>query len=96
MRISKVIAILLLVVSIVLAIVSVIVLPETVITQVSFSSSNVSTMPKWGAVLLPTSLGVGFSMAALLSKKEMQTTAKYLLVSAVGVFAFVIELIVNS
>ncbi len=95
MNIRKLIAIILLVTSVVLAIVSGIVLPETVITQISTSGSDPSTMPKWVAIILPTVLGIGFAVAAFMEKAERKTTAKYIFISAVGVFVFIVELIVN-
>ena len=95
MKTSKIIAIILLIVSVVLAVVCVIVLPQTVVMQISISGSDANTMPKWGAILLPTVLGIGFSLTVLLDKELKGSAAKSLFVSAVGIIVFIFELVVN-
>lgn len=89
---NKLLPIILLVATGVLALVSLLLLPETVVTQFSVGSSDVSTMPKLLAVLLPTALAGGGAAASLLDRGG---SAKPLVVSAVGILVFVIMLAVN-
>lgn len=76
----------------VLAIVSFVLLPDTVITQLSFGGSAATTMPKLVAIGLPTLFSVGGAAAYLAGQNDNK---KSLLVSGVGILIFVIMLIVN-
>ncbi len=95
MKKQKIVALIFLMLTGVLAIVSIIVLPDTVITQFSPGTSNVSTQPKWLAILLPTAIGAGFSLMSLGSNAEGTSNYKCLFASGVGVAVFVIMLFVN-
>lgn len=86
---------LLLAASVCLGAVSFFVLPDTVVTQFSAGGSGVTTMPKLVAVLLPLALGVGGSLASLLSKGEGKDKGKPLLIACIGIVVFVLMLIVN-
>ena len=95
MKNKKVLSILLIIVSVALAIISFVLLPDTVVIQFSAGSSNVTTAPKFLAVLLPTALGISGAIAAIASKESETSRGKALLVSGVGILVFVIMLIVN-
>ena len=94
MNTRKTMCIILFVASVILAVVSCFVLPDAVVTQISFSGTN-RTMPKLAAILLPTVLGAGFALASYFEVGDKKSTKKYLFVSAIGVLVFVMELIVN-
>ena len=74
-------------------VVSLIVLPDTVVTQLSFSGSP-STMPKLLAVAIPTLLGIGGAVVGL-TIESGKAKAKPLIVSAAGIVFFIIMLAVN-
>jgi hypothetical protein len=90
---SKLLPILLMIVSVVLAVVSFLLLPDTVITQ--FSATNPTTMPKPFAVAIPTALGVIPSLLCVLGKADAKKSNTYLLLSGVAVLVFVVMLVVN-
>jgi FtsH-binding integral membrane protein len=90
---TKLLPIVLMIVSIALAVISFILLPDTVITQ--FSSSNPTTLAKPLAVAIPAAVGVIPSLLCLLGKADEKKTNSYLILSGVGIVVFIIMLIVN-
>ena len=91
---TKLFSIILLAATVILAVVSFLLLPETVVTQLSFGGDP-TTMPKIAAVALPSLLGAGGAVAGLAAKGDDKTRKKCLLVSAVGILIFAVMLLVN-
>ena len=89
---TRAIAIILLVLTCILCAVSFVLLPDTVVTQKSFSGSASSTMPKLLAIGIPALFGAGGSAYSLFSK---DTSNKPLIISAVGIGVFIIMLAAN-
>ena len=85
-------AIIMLIATIIFSAVSFAVLPDTVITQISLSGQNATTMPKLIAIAIPALFGAGGSAYSLFSK---DTSKKPLIISAVGIAVFIIMLVVN-
>lgn len=92
---KRILSLALLVLSVILAVVSLMLLPDTVTVQISSSGGSASSLPKLLAVLIPTALGVGFSVAAFFCEGDIKANAKLLFAAGVGVLVFVIMLIVN-
>lgn len=65
-------------------------LPDTVVTQLSFSGENATTMPKAVALAIPLVLAVGGTLLYRSTEEK-----KYLLVAAVGLIVNIIMFIVN-
>lgn len=91
MKNYKIILYILIILSVVLAIISYIFLPDIVITQISINSSNVSTMPKILAILIPFGLSLGGAIGGL----KGLDLKKSLILSIVGIIIYIIMLIVN-
>lgn len=91
----KVIAIIFMCISVILAIVSFFMLPDKVVVQVSIGDSAVSTLPKMGAIALPTAIGVVFGFISMAIKEDNRSSVKCLIASGVGVFMFLVMLLVN-
>ncbi len=89
---NRTIAIALLILSCIMCAVSFILLPDTVVTQVSLSSSDAATLPKLFAIAIPTLFSAGGSLYSIFSK---DTSNKPLIISAVGIAVFIIMLAVN-
>lgn len=89
---KTVIPVILLVANIALAVVSYFLLPETVVTQLSFGG-NATTMAKLPAIAIPCLLGVGGAIWALVAKYEVNK--KHYIISGVGIFVFLVMLAVN-
>ncbi len=94
MKKMKIAAVALIIASIVLSIVSYLLLPQTVVTQLSFDG-NATTMPKLLAIAIPALLGIGCSIAFLVTKNEGKSKNKLLIVSGAGILVFAIMLAVN-
>lgn len=77
--------------AVIMGIAGLILLPDTVITQVTLSGGNPSTMPKVMAVLLAFGLSVIFSIMYYLDEKG----GKYLFISLVGIVVFIFTFVVN-
>lgn len=89
---KKLISIAMLIVVAVLAVISFFALPDTVITQLSISSSRVTTMPKLSAIALPVAIGIAGTVVQLSDKGNKH---KGIIVSAVAILVLVIMLCVN-
>lgn len=93
---EKVLPIILLVVSVIFTVVSFLILPDTVVTQISFSTNGgdgFSTMPKLFAVAIPCLLSIGGAAVGLFIKDN--SNKKYYIMSAAGIVLFIVMLIVN-
>lgn len=93
---QRIFVIIVLAVSVVLAVVSFIILPDTVITQFSVGSSNVTTMPKLVGIAIPFGLSAGGALVSLFAKGNDNTRKKSMVVSAIGLLVFVILIVVNK
>lgn len=89
---KKCLSIFMIVILLTLAVISFVVLPDTVITQFSIGGSNVTTIPKWAAVLLPTLVGVIGGVIQLVNKENAK---KGVLLTGIGKLLFFLELMVN-
>ena len=85
-----IIAIAIIALAIAAAVAGFLLLPDTVVTQLSFSGENATTMPKAVALAIPLVLAVGGTLLYC-STEEW----KYLLVAAVGLIVNIIMFIVN-
>lgn len=82
-------------ISVILAIISHFVLPDNVVVQISIGKSEASTLPKLGAIALPTAIGVMFGIFSLVLKEDRKSSLKCLFASGVGVIMFLVMLVVN-
>ena len=89
---KKLASIAMLIVVAVLAVISFFVLPDTVVTQFSISSSRVTTMPKLSAIAFPALIGI---VGTVVQLSEKENKHKGIIVSAAAILVLVIMLCVN-
>ncbi len=94
MKIQKIIAVALLIALTALAVVSFVLLPDTVITQLSFGGGAATTMPKIAAVAVPYVVGAVLALICLFGSEPGRKNT-YLIVSAVLVAVMAVMLVVN-
>lgn len=93
MKPKKTIALILLALNLGLALMAWRMLPETVITQISFTGGAARTMPKAAAVLLPVAFAAGGTALGLTA--DDAGARKGLLLSGAGLVILLIMLVVN-